>query len=120
MADYNSASTLLFEGFQLKREKQSKLIDLMFFKQIINELIYLTYTHLYITYLVNIVSHYMNASKKLHLEATHHIFKYLKGTQNYKVFYQEGDFVKHIARVHKHGLGCYFEKWKSTLRYLFN
>jgi hypothetical protein len=40
---------------------------------------------------MSIVSRYLNALKKLYLEAAHHILKYMKGTQNYKVFYQEWD-----------------------------
>jgi hypothetical protein len=61
----------------------------MFFNQIVSKLIYLTNTRPNNTYSMNIVSRYMNAPKKLHLEATCHILKYMKGTQNYKVFYQE-------------------------------
>jgi len=40
---------------------------------------------------MSIVSHYTNAPKKLHLEAACHILKYMKGTQNYGIFYQEWD-----------------------------
>ncbi len=40
---------------------------------------------------MSIVSCYMNAPKKLHLEVAHHVLKYMKGTQNYRIFYQEWD-----------------------------
>jgi hypothetical protein len=33
----------------------------------------------------------MNAPKKLHLESARHVLTYMKGTQNYRMFYQEWD-----------------------------
>ncbi len=91
MVDCNLTSTPLHEGFQLGKEEQSKPIDPMFFKQVLNKLIYLTNTHWNKTYSMSIVSCYMNAPKKLHLEVAHHVLKYMKGTQNYRIFYQEWD-----------------------------
>lgn len=70
----------------------------MFFKQIVSKLIYLTNTPPNNTYSMSIVSHYMNALKKLHLVVTRHIPKYMKGTQNYKVF-----FIKNGIQTHWKG-----------------
>ncbi len=40
---------------------------------------------------MSILSRYMNAPKKLHLESARHVLTYMKGTQNYRMFYQEWD-----------------------------
>lgn len=89
--DCNLISTPSHEGLQLGKEEQLKPIDPMVFKQIVNKLIYLTNTRPNNTYSMSIVSRYMNAPQKLHLEAACHILKYMKSTQNYEVFYQKWD-----------------------------
>lgn len=47
---------------------------------------------------MSIVSSYMNALKKLHLDVARHILKYMKGTQDYRVF-----FIKNGIQTHWRG-----------------
>jgi hypothetical protein len=91
MSDYNLAQTPLSNGSKLEKEEASKLVYPTNFCQIVGKLIYLTNTHLHNLFTISIISQYMSAPHKVHLEATKHMLRYIKGIQEFEIFYEVGD-----------------------------
>ena len=58
------------------------------------KLIYLSHTRLNITYVVSVVSQFMHAPLRPHLEAIYRIVRYLKGTLGKQLLFQKGDEFK--------------------------
>ncbi len=57
----------------------------------VGKLVYQCNTRIDIVFVVGVVSRFMNDPTRIHLEAIEHIIQYLKGTQDYGIFYEEGD-----------------------------
>jgi hypothetical protein len=67
-------------------------LDAILYKTIVGKFIFLKYTKLDITFVIGVVSIYMVRPYKPHYEATKHIFKYIKATNDYGTFYHhKGD-----------------------------
>jgi len=90
MSNCNLAQTPLSNGSKLEKKEASKLVDLTIFLQIVGKLIYLPNTHLNILFTISIISQYMSAPHKVHLEETKHMLRYLKGIQEFEIFYEVG------------------------------
>lgn len=56
---------------------------------VVGKVIILTTTYLGITYMVGILSKYMQKPQKQHEELILHILHYLNHTKDYKLFYQQ-------------------------------
>jgi hypothetical protein len=70
MSDYNLTHTPLSNGSKLEKEEASKLIYPTIFCQIVGKLNYLIHIHQNVLFTINIISQYMSALHKVHLEAT--------------------------------------------------
>ncbi|KAL0549968.1 hypothetical protein IC582_014463 [Cucumis melo] len=70
------------------------LADPTMYHRLVGSLIYLTLTRPDISYSVGVVSHYMQNSKKPHLEAVRRILRYLRGTTEYVLLYKKGQDCK--------------------------
>lgn len=57
----------------------------------VGKLIYFTNIHLNILFTTNVISQYMSAPHKVHLEATKHMLYHIKGIQEFENFYEVGD-----------------------------
>ena len=66
-------------------------VDAKLYQRMVGKLVYLIQSRLDITFLVNIVSRYMNQPQVPHMLAVEHIFRYLKGTKNLGLCYKQGD-----------------------------
>jgi hypothetical protein len=62
-------------------------VDATFYRQITSSLMYLTNTRPDICFVVNTLSQYMVESRRVHLVATKHVLRYLKGTVDYGLRY---------------------------------
>ena len=60
-------------------------------------LIYLTLTKPYISFAVDVMSRYMQNSKKSHLEAVHRILRYVKSTLDHGIIYKKGGECKLVG-----------------------
>jgi len=92
MKNGNSVSTPTEVGLKLVRDPDERKIDNTLCKKIVGSLMYLTATIPDITYVVSLISRYMECPKKeMHLLAAKRIFRYLKGTVGYGLFYKKGE-----------------------------
>jgi hypothetical protein len=71
-------------------DTSSELIDAALYRQIIGSLMYLTNTRLDICFSVNTLSQFLVEPRHVHLVATKHVMRYLKGTLDYGLSY-DGD-----------------------------
>ena len=74
------ASTPLEPNWKNKEGKEEHPVDKGLYQRLVGKLIYLSHTRSDIAYAVSIISQYMHLPTKKHLEAPHHILKYIKET----------------------------------------
>jgi hypothetical protein len=75
----------------------SELIDPMLYRQIIGSLMYLTNTRPAICFVVNTLSQYMVEPGRVHLVATKHVMRYLKGMLDFHLYYNGDQYFKLIG-----------------------
>ncbi|GKU93862.1 hypothetical protein SLEP1_g7421 [Rubroshorea leprosula] len=91
MKNCNLVSTPIELGLKLVRNPGGMEINSTLYKQIVGSLMYLTATRLDIMHAVSLISRYMNCPKEVHLLATKRILRYLQGTVEYGLFYENGE-----------------------------
>ena len=68
-------------------DTSSKLVDAMLYKQIIGSLMYLTNTRPNICFVVKTLSQFLVEPRRIHLVATKHVMRYLKGMLDFGLSY---------------------------------
>jgi hypothetical protein len=114
----NSVNNPIVPGTKLCNDHGGSKINNTIYKQIVESLMYLTTTRPDMMFVVSLLSRYMECPTELHLQAAKRVFKYLKGTVSFGVFYKKGGF---------EGLNVYsdsdyagdVEDRKSTSGYVF-
>jgi hypothetical protein len=71
---------------KLNSEDEKHLEDINQFQRLIEKLIYLTVTRLYISFLVGQVSKFMYAPRTVHIDAIDRILRFLKGTMGKRIW----------------------------------
>lgn len=102
----------------LDKAEDEKTIDKTFYKQMVRCLMYATDTRPDIMYSVSQVSRFMENPRELHLLAIKRILHYLKGTNNFGLFYQKGGN-KELTGYTDNGYTSDVEDRKCTFRYVF-
>jgi hypothetical protein len=87
MMDCKAISTSIVTNLKLLSDTSSETVDATMYRHMIGSLMYLTNTRPYICFAVNILSQYMVESRSVHLVATKHVLRYLKGTTDYGLRY---------------------------------
>ena len=77
--DCKSMTTLMTMNLKLLGDTTSKTIDATLYRNMIGSLMYLTNMRLEICFAVNTLSQYMVELRHVHLIATKHVLRYLKG-----------------------------------------
>jgi hypothetical protein len=90
MLECKPMNTPMEAKLKLLVDTSSELIDATLYRQIIGSLIYLTNTRLDICFVVNTLSQFLVKPRHVHLVATKHVMRYLKGTIDYGLNY-DGD-----------------------------
>jgi len=90
MTENNSVRNPIVPGTILSRDEEGTPVDAIKFKQVIGSLMYLTVTRPDLMYGVSLISRYMANPKESHWAAAKRILRYLKGTIEYGIFYQQG------------------------------
>ena len=72
---------------KFRRDEGELLPNPFLYRQLVGSLIYLTITRPDISYVVHIVSKFMQAPRHLHLAAVCHIIKYLIGSPTRGLFF---------------------------------
>jgi hypothetical protein len=80
-------STPMVVGFKLSKDDISPDVDQTTYQSMIGSLLYITTSRPDIMQAVGMVCHYQSTPKKIHLVAVKRIFKYLKGTMTYGLWY---------------------------------
>jgi hypothetical protein len=89
MTDCKSMPTPMVTNLKLLRDTSSKIVDATMYRQMIGSLMYLTNTRPNICFVVNTLGQYVVKPRGVHLIATNHVMRYLKGTIDYGLRYAE-------------------------------
>ena len=92
------ASTPMDPNLKLSVESGELLSNPSMYQHLVGRLIYLTNTRLDLTFAVSVVSQFIHAPRTTHLDAIHHILRYLKTSLGLGLFYSAG---------HQSGLSCF-------------
>jgi hypothetical protein len=87
MEDSCIVSTPMVVGCKLSKDDISPDVDQRKYLSMIGSLLYITTSHPDIMQVVGMVGHFQSAPKQSHLVAVKRIFKYLKGTMTYGLWY---------------------------------
>ena len=85
--DYKAMNTPMVSTLKLFGVASSETVDATMYHQMIGSLMYLTNTRLDIFFAVNTLSQFLTDPRHVHLVATKHILRYLKGTVDYGLKY---------------------------------
>jgi transposase InsO family protein len=87
MEDSTPVSTPMVVGCKLSKDDISPDVDQRTYRSMIGSLLYITTSRPDIMQVVGMVGHYQSAPKQSHLAVVKRIFKYLKGTMTYGLWY---------------------------------
>ena len=118
MENCQAVSTPIECGSKLSKFEESEKVDPTYFKSLVGSLRYLTCTRPDILYSVGIVSRYMEAPTITHLKTTKRIFRHLKGTINFGLFYHRSNEFKLVGYCDSDWAGDIDDR-KSTTGYVF-
>lgn len=84
-------------GLKLTKEDGEFLEDPTVYRRLIGKLIYLTITRPGITFVVNMLSQFMDKPRTPHLQATHQVLHYIKTTVGQGLFYSRPSSLKNAS-----------------------
>jgi hypothetical protein len=113
MEDYSSVSTHVVVGCNLNKYDISLDVDQRTYRSMIGNLLYITTSYSDIMQVVGMVGRYQCAPKQSHLVVVKRIFKYLKGTMNYDMWYPRNQNIQLIVYSDVDWENCVDER-KST------
>jgi hypothetical protein len=87
MEDFAPVSTPMVVGCKLSKDDISPDVDQRTYRSMIGNIMYITTSHPNIMQVVGMVGHYQSAPKQSYLATVKRIFKYLKGTMTYGLWY---------------------------------
>eukprot|EP00253_Pinus_taeda_P035523 PITA_35523 len=77
MSDCKPAATPFLSGIKLENGKDTPLVDCTLYRQLVGSLLYLTHSHPALSYVVGVVSRYMQEPHELHWNAAKRILRYV-------------------------------------------
>jgi hypothetical protein len=89
MDQCNPVKNPVVPGHKLNKDEDGVRIDSTLYKQIVGSLMYLTATRPDITFVVSLISRYMEHPTEMHLQAAKRVLRYVKGTSSLGVFYKK-------------------------------
>ena len=93
-------------------------MDVTKYKKLGESLLYLTTTMPDLTYVVGLISRYVDKPTELHLQSAKRILRYLKGTTKLGIYYQKGGKGNLIAFANSDYTGDVDDR-KNTSNYVF-
>ncbi|GAA0147838.1 hypothetical protein LIER_36594 [Lithospermum erythrorhizon] len=88
MFDSNSVCNPIVPGTRVDKDAMGKIVDETQYKQIVGSLMYLTSTRPDIIYVTSLIIKYCSRPTELHLQVAKRIFRYLKGTNQFGIYYK--------------------------------
>jgi hypothetical protein len=113
MEDSSTVSTPMVVSCKLRKNDISPDVDQRIYHSMIGSLLYITASHPDIMQVVGMVGHFQSAPKQSHLVAVKRIFKYLKGTMTYGLWYPRNQNFQLTAYSNADWENCVDER-KST------
>jgi len=89
MEQCRSVTTPLQQNLKLSSDDGTKQVDATMYRQLVDNLIYLTTTRLDLAYSVSMLSQFMSKPLESHWIATKCVLRYLSGTCNYGILYTD-------------------------------
>ena len=118
MEDCIPASTSMITGCKLRKEDESKEVDQRLYRSMIGILLYVTTSRPDVMEVIGQVAIFQAAPKETHIIEVKSIFKYLKGTLDFGLWYPKGNDLTLIAYSDADWVGCVDDR-KSTSRIAF-
>ncbi|RDX88467.1 putative mitochondrial protein, partial [Mucuna pruriens] len=118
MFDYNPVNTPVEGSLKLSRFGSGEKEDPTLFKSLVGSLRYLTSTRSDIMYAVGVVCRFMEAPTSTHMKAAKRIFRYLKGTLDFGLFYSSSNEFKLMGFCDSDFTGNVGDR-KSTADFVF-
>ena len=113
--DCKTMATPMASNLKLLSDASSETVDAMMYHQMIGSLMYLTNTRPDICFAVNTLIQYLTDPRSVHLIATKHILRYLKGTIDYGLKYDANQKINLEGYVDSYWAGSAIDR-KSTSR----
>jgi hypothetical protein len=87
MVDCKPCATPFQSGVKLTKTYQTPVVDATLYRQLVNNIIYLTHSRPDISFVVSVVSRFMQDPKESHWKEVKQIVHYLKGTTHFGIKY---------------------------------
>ncbi|KAL5823512.1 hypothetical protein ACOSQ4_021412 [Xanthoceras sorbifolium] len=119
MEECKATSTPMNQKEKLNKEDGTDKVDERYFRSLIGCLMYLTATRPDILFAISLLSRFMHCASEMHLIAAKRILRYIKGTVNYGVKFEECQSFKLCGFSYSDWAGS-IDDMKSTSRYCFS
>jgi hypothetical protein len=113
MEDSKPVGTPMVTGCKLSKDDDSPDVDQSSYRSMIGSLLYITTSHPDIMHVVGMVGRFQSAPKQSHLQAVKRIFRYLKETMTYGLWYPSNQNFQLTAYSDADWANCVDER-KST------
>ena len=106
MEDCKPVSTPMITGCKLSKDDESTEVDQRLYRSMIGILLYVTSSRPDVMQFVGQVARFQDAPKETHIIAVKSIFRYLKGTMDFGIWYSKGNELTLIAYSNLYWEGC--------------
>jgi hypothetical protein len=106
MEDFKPVITPMQTSCKLSKDDDSKSTNQRQYRSMIGSLLYVTTSRPYVMQAVEQVAQFQTAPKESHVLAVKNIFRYLKGTEEFGLFYPKGKDLSLIAYIDADWAGC--------------
>jgi hypothetical protein len=106
MEDCKPVITPMQTSCKLRKDDDSKSTDQLKYRSMIGSLLYVTVSIPYVMQAVGQVARFQATPKESHVLAVKRIFRYLKGTEEFGLWYQKGKDLSLIAYIDAYWAGC--------------
>ena len=113
MDECSPVSTPMTPGCKLSQNDESPSVDTTLYRSMIGSLLYLTTSRPDIMQAVGMVARYQASPKESHVAAVNRIFRYLKGTMEFGLWYPKNSYIELTTFSDTDWAGCLDDR-KST------
>ncbi len=109
----------LEQNVKLNADEGNLVEDITMYKRIVGSLIYMTITRPDLSYVVEVVSQFMQTPRKPHLDAVRHILRYIKHTLQCGIFYETKSQLQIHGYMDANWVGNVLDR-RSTSGFMFS
>jgi hypothetical protein len=119
MAELKSVSTPMSTTVALDPDENGKVVDQREYRSMIGSLLYLTVTRPNIQFVVCLCTHFQASPCSSHRTAVRWIFRYLKHTHEFKVWYSASSSFDFVGFFDANFMGCEIDRKSTSATYHF-